>query len=359
MGGGAVRDNAAADTEPIRDEERFDEEAVAAYLHAHLPEIVADRDIAFDQFPGGAANLTYRAVAGDAELVLRRAPLGPVAVGGHDMAREFKVLSRLWVEYPLAPRALHFCEDDSVMGKPFQVIERRRGPVIRSNWPPGWGREDPVRRRTLAQNLVDGLARLHRVDPVRVGLEDLGRPSGFVSRQVAGWRKRWEAARTRPLDDMEAVATELAARVPEPQTATILHNDYKLDNVMVDDGGELVAVFDWDMATLGDPLVDIGTLLAYWPDPDNATFPVFGAAAPALSPYLTRAQALSRYAALTGFDTATIAYYEGLALYRIAVILEQILARYQAGQTSDERFASFEVVVPLLATAARRTLEEA
>lgn len=348
----------ASDTAPIRPEERFDEAAVAEHLTSALPELVGDGPILFDQFPGGKANLTYRAVAGDVELVLRRAPLGEVARGGHDMAREYRVLSRLWRAYGLAPRAYHYCADPSIMGKPFFVMERRRGHVIREEWPDTWPDGDASPRRTAAENLVSALARLHLVEPSSVGLEELGRPDGFVARQIEGWWARWEAARTRRLPDMSAAAEILRRSIPAPQAATLLHNDFKLDNAMVSDEGEVVAVFDWDMATLGDPLVDLGTLLAYWSDRNGPTHAVFGAEAVTLAPYLPRDRILQRYAATTGFDLADLGFYEGLALFRIAVIIEQIYARYVAGQTSDERFEELGPIVPVLAAAASEVLED-
>ncbi|MCP3977575.1 MAG: phosphotransferase family protein [bacterium] len=339
------------DTAPIRPEERFDEEVVASYLRANLSELVGEGPLRFDQFPGGAANLTYRVSSESQELVLRRAPLGDVAKGGHDMEREHTVLSRLWTEYPEAPRAFHFCADPEILGKPFLVMERRRGHVIRAQWPPSY-RHDPKIRARAAHNLVGGLARLHQVDPSAVGLEEFGRPEGFVERQVEGWARRWEAAATREVPDMATAAQLLAANLPMPQTAVILHNDYKLDNTMLDDDGNLVAVFDWDMSTRGDPLVDLGTLLAYWADPDDPTFLIFGDIAVTLASDLAKSSVIEQYAETTGFDMSNVKYYEGLALYRIAVIIEQIYARYAAGQTTDDRFARFEPLAPLLAAAA-------
>ncbi|HSF87435.1 MAG TPA: phosphotransferase family protein [Acidimicrobiia bacterium] len=346
----------AHDTAPIRPEEGFDERRVAAYLREALPELVADHDIVFDQFPGGAANLTYRATAGDVELVLRRAPLGPVAQGAHDMAREYRVLSRLWRVFPKAPRAYAFCDDAEIMGKPFFVMERRRGWVIRAAWPPDFGDDIEVRRR-LAVDLVVTLAELHRIDPASVDLAGLGRPEGFVERQIAGWARRWDAAKTREVGAMDHARRLLEQHLPSPQAQSILHNDYKLDNTMVSGTGEVVAVFDWDMATRGDPLVDLGTLLAYWADPDGPTYPVFGERAVTLAPYLSKAELVAQYAETTGFDVSGVGYYEGLALYRIAVIIEQIYARYVAGQTTDARFAAFEPLAPLLARAAVDVLE--
>lgn len=345
----------AHDTAPIRADERFDEDRVSAYLRTHLPDLIGDSEVMFDQFPGGAANLTYRAVADNVELVLRRAPHGPLAKGGHDMEREHRVLSQLWRAYPKAPRSFHLCTDASVMGKPFFVMERRNGWVIRAEWPDPY-RDDDVMRRRLAESLVDSLADLHLIDPTTVGLGDFGRPEGFVARQVEGWSRRWEAAKTRDVPDMESAAALLGDDPVSPARATILHNDYKLDNTMVSDTGEIVAVFDWDMSTHGDPLVDVGTLLAYWPDPAAPTFPVFGERSVSLSPYMTKSEVVERYAMRTGFDVAAIRYFEGLALFRIAVIIEQIYARYVNGQTADQRFARFEPVAPLLAAAACEVL---
>jgi aminoglycoside phosphotransferase (APT) family kinase protein len=338
----------AHDTAPIRAEETFDEDRVADYLRATRPDLVGDGPIEFDQFPGGAANLTYRAVTEGGEYVLRRAPLGPTAAGGHDMAREHKVLSRLWREFPQAPHSHLYCDDPGIMGKPFFMMDRHQGHVVRTSWP-----IPQDRRRRVCEELVDTLALLHTVDPAAVDLADLGRPDGFSQRQVAGWSKRWDAAKTRDVPDMEAVAARLASSVPEPPAATILHNDYKLDNTMIDDDGGIVAVFDWDMATLGDPLVDLGTTIAYWVDPEGPAHSVFGDRVQPLTPYMPTGEVAERYAAASGYDTGPLRWYIALGYFRLAVILEQIYARYARGQTSDARFAEFGPAAPLLAATAR------
>ncbi|MEN8234908.1 MAG: phosphotransferase family protein [Actinomycetota bacterium] len=343
------------DTAPIRADERFDEDRVGEYLREHLSDVVGNNPVEFAQFPGGAANLTYLAKAGDRELVLRRAPHGPVAKGGHDMEREYRVLSRLWQAYPPAPRAYHYCDDPDVLGKPFFVMERRRGFVVRAAWPDELS-DDSV-RRTALENVVDGVASLHRVDASGVGLGDFGRPEGFVERQVDGWRRRWEKAKTRAVPEMDRAGEILAAEIPTPQAVTILHNDYKLDNTMIGGDGSLVAVFDWDMATRGDPLVDLGTLVAYWTDPSDPVYPVLAHLAVPLAPIMEKREVAERYAMSAGYDVGRLPYYEGLALFRIAVIVEQIYARYVAGQTKDQRFAMFEVVAPILAAAAVRVLD--
>ncbi len=344
------------DTAPIRPDERFDEDRVAAYLREHLGELIGPGPIEFEQFPGGAANLTYVARSARGEFVLRRAPLGPVAKHGHDMRREYRVLSRLWKGYPPAPRAYHYCDDAAVMGKPFFIMERRTGFVIRSIWPDVF-RNDPDLQRRVAGSVVDGLSAFHRVDAAAVGLDDLGHPDGFVRRQVEGWSGRWDAARTRDVPEMDRVAEILGSAVPDPHATTLLHNDYKLDNAMVDASGSLVAVFDWDMATRGDPLTDLGTLLGYWADPDEPAYAILAGHAVPLTPVMTKGEVVARYAASTGFDVSRLAYYEGLALFRLAVILEQIYARYVAGQTKDQRFAAFEPAAPILARSALAALE--
>jgi len=344
-----------SDTAPIRPDERFDEDRVAAYLRAHIGDLVGTGPIEFLQFPGGAANLTYLARTETAELVLRRAPLGSVAKGGHDMEREYGVLSRLWEAYPPAPRAYHYCDDSRVMGKPFFVMERREGLVVRLTWPAEIGADEKL-QRSVTENVVDGLSALHRVDPDAVGLGDLGRPDGFVSRQVVGWLRRWDTAKTREVADMDRVAEILSTTIPEAQATVFLHNDYKLDNTMVDASGSLVAVFDWDMATRGDPLVDLGTLMAYWVDPAAPSFGVLAGYGVPLAPVMSKGEVSERYADATGFDVNRAPYYEGLALFRVAVIIEQIYSRYASGQTADDRFARFEPAAPILARAALTVL---
>ena len=345
-----MSDTGLSDTAPIRKEERFDTEAVSAFLTGAIGDLASP--LSFEQFPGGRANLTYLAVdAGGRELVLRRPPLGDVAPGSHDMGREHQVLSVLWEAFPQAPRALAFCDDETVMGKPFFVMERHRGTVIREEWP----FSEVDKRQRTATTLIDTLAALHQVDYTAIGLSELGKPDGFVQRQAQGWTRRWHRAKTRDLIDMDAASAMLVA-TPAPQAAVLLHNDFKLDNTMVDDAGTVTSVFDWDMATLGDPLVDLGTALAYWANRDSPTYPVFGETAAELGKYLSPDDAAALYAAATGFDIEHLDWYLGLAYFRIAVIIEQIFSRFVAGQTTDERFAGLGDIVPALAAAATAAL---
>jgi aminoglycoside phosphotransferase (APT) family kinase protein len=344
------------DTAPIRPEERFDERKLATYLRDNVTEFAGSEPIEFEQFPGGHANLTYLARVGDHEYVVRRPPLGPVAPKSHDMVRESKVLAALSRVMPQAPAVFHLCRDESVLGRPFFVMERKRGFVIRNKWPTGLTDSTEIRRR-ISEEFIDLLVQLHQIDYAAIGLSDLGRPDGFVERQVRGWAERWEKSKTREVDAMDRLAAWLGAGLPEPQAASLLHNDFKLDNVMVDEAGRVVAIFDWDMATLGDPLMDLGTTLAYWSQPTDLPYRIFMDNPLLHGGFLTRAGLVDRYRAGTGLDLSGLKWYEVFAFFKIAVIVEQIFARYVAGQTTDERFAGFGTRVEQLSAAALELAE--
>ena len=250
----------------VRPGERLDAARIAPWLRANLPGAGGELEVVA-QFGGGYANLTYLLRCGGREYVLRRPPLGPVAPTAHDMQREHRVLSKLGAAYPLAPRSFALCTDPAVLGVDFHVLERRRGFVIREQLPPDVA-GDPVLARRLGEALVDALAALHRVDPAAVGLGGLGRPEGYVERQLAGWTRRW-AATGRALPAVDRLAVWLRERRPRQQAATLLHNDFQIENILLDaaDPAAIVAVLDWDMCTRGDPLMDLGYLLNCWTDP--------------------------------------------------------------------------------------------
>ena len=337
---------------PIRDDERFDEERLAAYLRPRIAGLEAP--LAVEQFRGGHANLTYALRFGARELVLRRPPLGPVAPRSHDMAREFRALSALAPLYPFAPRVLHLCEDTSIIGAVFFVMERRHGIVVRTAWPQELG-DDPDLRRRMGEALIDGLADLHAIDVQRPEIAALGKPEGFVRRQVDGWYDRWQRAKTRDIAAMDELCVWLGERIPRSDAIAVLHNDWKLDNAMYDaaDPGRLVAVFDWDMTTLGDPLVDLGTLLGYWGEANDTVLRGTGSIVTTLPGFPTRKELVERYARRSGRDLSSLAFYEVFALFKTAVVLEQIYVRYVRGQTKDERFAMLGPHVPSLAGAAQ------
>ena len=306
------------------------------------------------QFPGGHSNLTYELRFGTTELVVRRPPFGPVAPTAHDMAREYRWLSAIHPVFPLAPRAYALCEDASVIGSVFYVMERRHGLVVRGEEPPAI-RDLPHVRRGVSLALVDALADLHAIDIAAAGLAHLGKPHGFVERQVRGWTERWNRSRTSDVPEMEAVARWLVESLPpSPAQPAIVHGDFKLDNLMLDpaDPCRLVAVFDWEMAALGDPLVDLGILLAYWAatapaDQDNAapaapaaTAATALATVTALPGWLSPGELFERYAARSGRDLSGLKFFEVFALFKIAVVVQQIYYRFVNGQTDDPRFAS-------------------
>jgi len=350
-GAGAV----APETIAIRADEDFDHDRLAGFLRGRLPE--SDRPLAVRQFGGGHANLTYLLQYGEQEYVLRRPPLGPVAASAHDMGREYRVLSVLYRVYPLAPRAYLYCDDPTVIGAPFFVMERRRGTVVRLVIPPEFGGgADATANRRLSEALVDALADLHEADYRAVGLEGLGKPEGFLRRQIDGWAQRYERAKTRELAIVDEIVDWLRAEQPPSPPATLLHNDWRLDNIMIDsaDAGRVVAVFDWDMCTLGDPLADLGTLLSSWREAGEEVAGMTAGTMPSTVPgFLTRRQAVARYGARRGVDVATVPYYYVFGLFKIAVVLQQIFHRYHLGQTRDPRFAIFDQVSETLFVRAR------
>jgi aminoglycoside phosphotransferase (APT) family kinase protein len=329
-----------SDVIPVREDEGFNVEGMVRWA-ADQDQIPNARP-EVRQFSTGRANLTYLLTYPDAtELVLRRPPLGPVAAGSHDMSREFSVLSRLWRSFPLAPRALAYCDDPEIIGDRFFIMERLPGVVVKNVVPPRFGGgADHEANRALSTVVIDTLAQLHQVDPSSCGLGDLGHPDGFLERQVVGWWKRWEKAK----DEANAVADEvgawLRAGIPGSGTPTLIHNDWRLDNMAVaaDDPGRAVAVYDWDMATRGDPLADLGTLMATWYDA--------GEAPASLNPmptgtvgWMRRREALDRYGDQTGLDLSGIDWYVVFGTWKLAVVLQQIYIRWVRGQTKDERFA--------------------
>ncbi|WP_395103817.1 phosphotransferase family protein [Actinomadura sp. SCN-SB] len=331
-----------AELATVRKGEELDFDALAAYLRSHLPDL--DGEFSVLQFPNGSANLTYQVRFGDRRLVVRRPPFGTVAPGAHDMRREYRALSRLHRSYPRAPRAYLLCDDPKVIGSDFLVMEYRPGVVVWGAVPEAM-RVHPDAARRIGFAVVDALADLHRVDPEECGLADLGRPAGFLERQVAGWRRRWVlVAPAEGGEPVETLGERLAAAIPVTGRATILHNDYKIDNCQFDpaDPDRVRSVFDWDMATLGDPLVDLGTLLNYWPDPADADLPgalVMPDGLDAMG-LPSRAEVVERYAARSGIDTRDVAWYVAYGCWKTAVILRQLYARYLRGETTDERMGA-------------------
>lgn len=343
--------------EPVRPGEELDAPGLEAYLHDRLPQIAGP--LAVEQFPHGHSNLTYLIRLGGTELVLRRPPFGNTVQTAHDMSREYRVLSKLSAVFPAAPRPYLFCDDPSVLGAPFYVMERRRGVILRKSLPPGMMIDAETAGR-LGQSLIDTLARLHAIDYQAAGLADLGKPTGYVARQVSGWTDRYAKARTDDLKTMEHVARWLADHMPPELGAAVIHNDYKFDNVVLDptDITRIVAVLDWEMATLGDPLMDLGTTLGYWieaGDPEPLRLARLGPTM--LSGSLTRRQLLEHYERASGREVTNPLFYYCFGLFKIAVIIQQIYARFVRGKTHDARFAQLNEVVAIMSQQAEQTIE--
>lgn len=327
----------------VRTDERFDVDALVAWLANQSGVPTGRPDV--HQFGGGKANLTYLLTfPDDVELVLRRPPLGPVAKGAHDMSREYRVLSQLWQAFPKAARALAYCNDRSVIGSEFFVMERRDGVVVRGDVPLVFGSgTDEAANRKLSEVVIATLAEFHAVDPAECGLDDFGHPEGFLERQVAGWSKRWDNAQNEENPSAAMLSLWLAEHIPPEPEPTLLHNDWRLDNmaVSVDDPGTCVAVYDWDMATRGDPLADLGTLMGSWFDPGEA--PRDLGMMPTTTPgWLSRTQAIDLYARSSDRDMTHIDWYLVFGAWKLAVVLQQIYIRWLRGQTKDDRFAHLD-----------------
>ena len=339
----------------VRAGEALDAGRLGAYLAAQLPDL--ELPLGIRQFRSGFSNLTYLVSAGPREFVLRRPPVGTRPKSGHDMGREFRVLSALHPGFAECPRPLHFCADESVIGAPFYLVERIRGIILRRDYPPGL-EATPAVVRTQQQALVNGLAKLHRVDYRALGLSELGRPEGYVTRQVQGWTERYERARTADAPPAAEVAARLTAQQPRvPGRAALIHNDFKLDNVVFDpvDPARLVGVLDWEMATIGDPLMDLGCSLAYWIEAGDGAEMLATRMMPTHLPgSLSRAGVLERYAAASGCPVGDFRFYRVFGLFRLAVITQQIYFRFYHGQTRDQRFAALGAMTQVLVRRAAR-----
>lgn len=347
-------------TKPVRAGEELDQAKLEAFLRANIPGLSGE--ITVEQFPSGHSNLTYLVRAGDRELVLRRPPFGSKVKTAHDMGREYRILSRLHAVYPKAPRPLAHAEDPSILGAPFYVMERIRGLILRRGLPKGFELTE-ARARALSLATIDGLAELHAVDYAAAGLADLGKPEGYVIRQVTGWTKRYEDSKTDDVPDVDAIARWLAERMNEVSarsTAALIHNDWKYDNLVLDpaEPTRIIGVLDWEMSTIGDPLMDLGTALSYWVepnDPDELKMFAFGPTHAPGSP--TRVELVDRYRSKSGLPPFDPLFYFCFALFKTAVVAQQIYYRYKQGLTKDERFAMMIVGVRLLSQQAVRAAE--
>jgi len=341
----------------VRPGEELSLAALEPYLLSRLPG--ATGPLAVEQFPSGHSNLTYLVRLGNREMVLRRPPFGSKVKSAHDMGREYRVLAKLHAAYAPAPEVLLYCDDLSILGAPFYVMQPIRGVILRRALPPGMDFQAETARR-LSEAFVDNLATLHGLDYSAIGLADLGRPQGYLERQVRGWIERYHGSRTHDLPEVERISSWLVEHMPASSEAALIHNDYKYDNVVLDpaDITKIIGVLDWEMSTIGDPLSDLGTALAYWVDAhDPEELQKIRWSPTNLAGSLTRAQLAERYARMTGRDISHMPFYLSFARFKVAVIVQQIYYRYHQGLTKDARFASMPEVVKILLRASLHSAE--
>jgi len=346
------------EAQPVRPGEMLDLDALSAYLNRALPDPLPG-PLSVAQFPSGYSNLTYLLRSGKQEFVLRRPPFGATVKSAHDMGREHRILSGLIQVYKKVPRPLLFCEDKAILGASFYLMERVKGIILRRETPPGLNLT-PAFMRRLSQDFVDNLAAIHALDVVAAGLAQLGKPDGYVQRQTEGWTKRYFNAKTDEVPDVERVARWLHQNRPPESGAALVHNDYKYDNFVLDpDTFEIKAVLDWEMATIGDPLLDLGTALGYWIDPDDpAELQSLRFCPTTLPGNLSRTQLVERYAAASGLDLSNALFYYVFGLFKITVIIQQIYKRYILGHSKDPRFANLIEGVRTLGKVAMLAVEK-
>ncbi|GIW23848.1 phosphotransferase family protein [Meiothermus sp.] len=316
--------------------EELDIPRLQSYLLDHLPDARGSLEVL--QFPRGFSNLTYLLRLGEQELVLRRPPFGANIKTAHDMGREYRILLALKPVYPKVPRPLLYCADESVLGAPFYVMERLRGVILRTEPPEGM---TPSLMRGVCEAALNAMVELHGLDYQKAGLADLGKPEGYVERQVRGWTERYQKALTEEIPGMEQAMAWLATHMPPVSAVALIHNDFKYDNLILDPSNltRVMAVLDWEMATRGDPLMDLGTTLGYWAEADDPPgLKSFGLTH--LPGNYSRAELVQAYAERTGRDVSNMLFYYVFGLFKVGVIMQQIYARYQKGLTQDARFAA-------------------
>jgi aminoglycoside phosphotransferase (APT) family kinase protein len=343
------------DTIPVRTDEQFSVRRVEDFLRSSGFDVA---DLEVEQFPAGHSNLTYLLRSAGWEAVLRRPPLGPVAPRAHDMPREFQILRRLHPLFPLAPQAYLVCEDPAIIGAPFYVMERRRGLVLDQELPSGWA-PDAALFTDITQSLVRVLVDLHAVDWKTAGLGEISHPEGYMRRQVSGWIERYQRSRTDDLPPFDRLFDWLSAELPKsPPDPTMIHNDYKLNNVLLDaqNPRRVTAVLDWEMATVGDPLSDVASLLVYWTEPGEADIMGGLKSVTGTAGFPSRDDVAQAYARVSGRDLSALQWYVAFAYFKVGVICQQIYFRWRNGQTHDQRFAGHGTVAGNLL---RRAEEEA
>jgi aminoglycoside phosphotransferase (APT) family kinase protein len=348
----------SGETKTVRQGEELNEANLSEFLREQLN--LTSAEIEIRQFPAGSSNLTYLVKIGAEEFVLRRPPFGNQVKTAHDMSREFRVLEKLSKIYQPAPRPLLFCQDESIVGSEFYLMERKRGVILRGSVPDSV-QNSPELQKAVCESFIDNLARLHNLDYKQAGLGDFGKPEGYVERQTAGWIERYFRAKTDECSEIERTIEWLRANISAASNrAALVHNDYKFDNVMQnpDDLTQIIGVLDWEMATVGEPLMDLGTTLGYWMDKSAPEFMLSQPFNPRiLMENFSRRALAERYAEKTGADISNLLFYYVFGTFKIAVIAQQIYLRYVRGFTKDKRFAVFNQSVAALGEIAVRAIE--
>ncbi|WP_280770450.1 phosphotransferase family protein [Salipaludibacillus daqingensis] len=349
------------DTIPVRKGEELDTTKLERFVRDYISGLPENK-MTVEQFSSGASNLTYELTIGSWQGVLRRPPHGPVAPKAHDMKREYTILRELHPVFPIAPKPFVYSDDDSIVGSPFFIMERREGIVLDTEFPKGMKPTEETCRR-ISETMVDTLVQLHDVDYKQTSLAEMTKPDGFMERQVHGWIKRYERAKTDEIPGVESLKAWMITNIPASQEATVIHYDYKLNNAMFsDDFSKMIGLFDWEMTTVGDPLADLGAAMSYWleeDDPDLLKYALGKPPVTVLPGFMTREEFVQAYAEKSGRDVSHFHFYFTFALFKLAVICQQIYARWKKGQTNDERFAKLNYFVQQLIDQAGKETEKA
>ncbi|MDF0725421.1 phosphotransferase family protein [Cytobacillus sp. S13-E01] len=342
--------NNVKDTIPVRKGEELDTAILENFLREQIVDLPSG-DLTIEQFGAGHSNLTYQLTIGEWTAVLRRPPLGPVAPKAHDMNREFRIISELYPVFSLAPKPFLFSDDTNIVGSPFFIMERKNGIVLDTSFPEHIEPTHEVCRK-ISKTMVDTLVQLHDIDYSRTGLKEISQPNGFMERQVHGWISRYERSITDEIPEVEKLKKWMVNNIPASPTPTVIHYDFKLNNAMFsEDLTKMVGLFDWEMTTIGDPLVDLGATMSYWIQADDPDLLKRGLGKPPVTVndgFYTRTEFIEEYAKKSGRDVSTINFYLTFAYFKLAVICQQIYYRYKKGQTNDKRFAHFNHTVKSL-----------
>jgi aminoglycoside phosphotransferase (APT) family kinase protein len=332
----------------VRAGDEINAEAISAFVREYLPDVRGEMRV--KQFKGGASNLTYQLDFDSASFILRCPPAGTKAKSAHDMWREYNVMQKLKPVYPYVPEMIAFCKDETLIGREFYIMEKLNGIIPRANLPKGMELSEADVRK-LCTNVIDKMIELHKVDYQAAGLADLGRGAGYVARQISGWSDRYIKAKTDNVPDFARVMKWLDEHKPEDIATCVIHGDFRFDNVVLDpkDPTRVIGVLDWELATLGDPLMDLGNSLAYWVEADDPFQMQMARRQPTHLPgMMTRQQVIDHYCTAMGYHGVDFTFYRIYGLFRLAVIAQQIYYRFHHGQTDNPVFGSFYVMVQYL-----------